>query len=106
MSCGHGNSEVKMEAVKKRDKALATLKKEFEEGKLILGMKRTLKLLRKNKIEKIYLSATYPKAILEREELKNIKVEEVSLNSSELGKYLGKSFPVAVIGVAKNENVR
>jgi ribosomal protein L30E len=96
-----------MEAVKKRGKAtLTNLKKEFEEGKLILGMKRTLKLLRKNKIEKIYLSATPPKSILEQEELKKVKIEKLNLNSLELGKYLGKSFSVAVIGVMKNENVR
>jgi len=95
-----------METVKKQDKILANLKKEFESGKLILGMKRTLKLLKKNKIEKIYLSATHPKVILERDEIKKVKIEKLYLNSLELGKYLGKSFSVAVVGVIKNENLR
>lgn len=95
-----------MEVIKEKRTKLESLKKEFEENKIILGTKRTFKLLRKNKIEKIYISSTPPEFVLKSEELKKVKTEKLNLNSLELGKYLGKSFPVAVIGVVKNENVR
>jgi ribosomal protein L30E len=96
-----------MEAIKKRKKnSLVELKKELGENKIVFGTKRTLKLLKKNNIEKIYLSATSPEGIMKLQELKKIKIEKLNMNSLELGKYLGKSFPVAVIGVMKNENIR
>ncbi len=92
-----------MEAVKKKN-VLNELKKESGEKKLILGTKQTLKLAKSNKLEKIYLSNTFPESI-NSQEFKKTKVERLNMNSSELGKYLGKSFPVAVVGVMKNENV-
>lgn len=92
-----------MEAIKG---ALKELKKKLEEKKLILGTKQTLKLVKKKKIEKIYLSSTPPEFLLTSPDLKKVKVERINMNSSELGKYLGKSFPVAVVGVMKHENLR
>ncbi len=92
-----------METVKKKN-VLNELKKESGEKKLILGTKQTLKLAKSNKLEKIYLSNTFPESI-NSQEFKKTKVERLNMNSSELGKYLGKSFPVAVVGVMKNENV-
>lgn len=93
-----------METVKKKN-VLNELKKESGEKKLVLGTRETLKLVKANKLEKIYLSKTSPEN-LKSQDSRKVKVERLNMNSSELGKYLGKSFPVAVVGVMKNENVR
>lgn len=93
-----------MEAVKKKN-VLNELKKESGENKLILGTKQTLKMAKADKLDKIYLSNTSPENV-RAQDFKKIKAERLNMNSSELGKYLGKSFPVAVVGVMKNENIR
>jgi len=92
-----------MEAVKKKD-VLNELKKESGENKLILGTRQTLKMAKANKIDKVYLSSTFPESI-KTYNFKKVKVERLNINSLELGKYLGKSFPIAVVGVMKNENI-
>lgn len=92
-----------METIKKikKENGLNNLKKEFKEGKIVLGTKKTIKLLKKGKIEKIYLSNTAPKFFLELEELKKIELEYLNIDALGVGKLLGKNFPVSVIGVTK-----
>ena len=78
------------------------IKEDFESGKLVLGTKRVLKLLRKNKIKKVYLSSSAPGYI--KPLLGDVKIVKLNMNALELGKYLGRSFPVSVCGV-ENESV-
>lgn len=92
-----------METIKKikKDGGLDDLKKEFEKGKVILGVKRTIKMIKKNKISKVYLSLTVPKSIPDLQELKEIKMEYLDLDALGLGKVFGKNFSVSVAGILK-----
>lgn len=85
----------------KKDDGIGDLKKRFEEGRVVLGTKRTLKLLKKNKIEIIYVSSTAPKFVLDLKELKEIEMNKLNIDAVGLGKLLGKNFPVSVAGVLK-----
>ncbi len=73
--------------------------KEYQSGKLVLGTRQTLKLLRERKIKFVYLSSTTPKSVLEL--LKNMEVKKLKIDAIELGKSLGKNFPVTICGVRK-----
>ncbi|HDI06468.1 MAG TPA: hypothetical protein ENF39_00495 [Candidatus Aenigmarchaeota archaeon] len=85
----------------KKDHGIKDLKKEFNEEKLVLGIRETLKLTKKNKIERIYLSTTAPKYIVNREEFKKVEINRLDIDAVGLGKLLGKNFPVSVAGVLK-----
>ncbi len=89
-----------MEIIKK-DRRINDLKKEVREGKIVLGTKKTLKLLKKNKIERIYLSNTAPKYVMDLEEFKKIEANKLDVDAVGLGKLLGKNFPVSVAGIQK-----
>ena len=80
-----------------------------KEGRLIIGTKRTLKLLKEGKIKKVYVASTCPKNILEIIEKyskdKNIKVIYVEKSSRDFGKMLGKPFLVTVAGVKHGKDI-
>ncbi len=79
------------------------------EGKLVIGTKRTLKLLKEGKIKRVYVASTCPKNILDVIEKyskdKNVKVIYVKKTSSDFGKMLGKPFLVTVAGVKYGEDI-
>ena len=85
----------------KRSDGIVDLKKEFKSRKVVLGAKEVKKLLTLKKIKKVYLSNTAPKFLLDFEELKKVEVENLEMNASELGKFLGKNFPISAVGILK-----
>jgi len=80
-----------------------------KEGRLIIGTKRTLKLLKKGKVKKVYVASTCPKNILEAIEKyakdKKVKVIYVEKSSRDFGKMLGKPFLVTVASVKHGKDV-
>lgn len=91
-------------AARKTD-AASELRKLVAEGKVLLGSKRTLKLLGKGGIAKVFVSQNAPSHYKERiaSECAASKVElvELSMTGEELGTLCKKPFSVTVIGVAK-----
>ncbi|MCK4429599.1 MAG: ribosomal L7Ae/L30e/S12e/Gadd45 family protein [Candidatus Aenigmarchaeota archaeon] len=78
---------------------MESIVKEFQSGKLVLGTRETLRLLKDGKIKLVYLSDTAPESVLNM--LKEVEVKKLDMDAVVLGKSLGKSFPVTVCGVKK-----
>ena len=75
------------------------LKKEYENNKLVIGPKISKKLMKKNKIVKLYLSTNAPLDLLG--DVGSVEIERLNVDAIELGKSLGKNFPISVLGVLK-----
>tara|TARA_Y100000034_G_scaffold107195_1_gene136517 strand:- start:246 stop:503 length:258 start_codon:yes stop_codon:yes gene_type:complete len=73
--------------------------------KIIFGSERTLKLLRSDKLSKIFLSSNCPIKVKETIEknAKTSKVEIVDLEmkNNEVGVFCKKTFSVSVVGLEK-----
>jgi ribosomal protein L30E len=78
---------------------METLRKEFKEGRLVIGTNRTIKMIRAGKIKGVYITSTAPKEV--REQIKGAEPKSLKLTATELGKFLGKNFPISVCGVKK-----
>lgn len=80
-------------------------KKLLEDGKLIIGSQRTLKLLRQNKAAKVWLSANVDAATLDDIQhfaaLNKIDVVQMQHSNIELGELCRKPFAVSVVSVPK-----
>ncbi len=83
------NGEVKMEAVVKQ----------FQEGKLVIGTNNTLKMLKENKLGLVYLTTSTPDDT--KAKISGVEVKKLKMTATELGKMIGKNFPIAVCGVRK-----
>lgn len=77
--------------------ALEELKKDLKRN-VVFGTRRTLKLLKEGKIEKIYLSSDAP---IEIEKLKGVKIIRMKQGQEELKEICKKKFNVSVISVLK-----
>lgn len=81
--------------------SLADLKKAVKEEKLIFGTDRTLKMIRRGKAKKVFISSNCPKQV--REDIKHyagiadIEVEELKEPNEELGIICKKPFPISVL---------
>ena len=81
------------------------IRKAKEEGKLIIGSKRTLKLLKNNEIKNIYYASNTPSSI--KRDIQyyskyfNVNAKMLPENSKRLGELCGKPFTVLVIGFKK-----
>lgn len=73
--------------------------KQLKEGKLVIGTNRTLKLLRAGKIVLVYTTTTTPEEV--KAKIKDVEVKKLKMTATELGKLLGKNFPIALCGVRK-----
>lgn len=85
---------------------MKNIKKLFDEGKLVLGTKVTMKKIRSGNISKIFF-ATNCKPELKEDILSlakntNIEIINSELNNDELGTICKKPFHVSVIGVLKD----
>lgn len=78
-------------------------------GKIVLGSKRTLKLLKLGKIKYIIMASNAPSDIAQEIEyyskLSEVKVIRFPGTNSELGSVLGKPFKVAVMGIEETGQV-
>lgn len=59
----------------------------------------TLKLVRAKKLELVYTTTTTPDGT--KAKLKDVEIKKLKMNATELGKLLGKNFPIALCGVRK-----
>lgn len=86
---------------------LAELKKLLKKGTVVIGTKNTLKKLRNNKLEKIWLSSNVPETvkndILKYSEISNVIVIELPIPNDELGVLCKKQFSVSVASLVKGE---
>ncbi len=89
-----------MEGINKvKGESTLNLKKEYENNKLVIGPKISKKLMKKNKIVKLYLSTNAPLDLLG--DVGSVEIERLNVDAIELGKSLGKNFPISVLGVLK-----
>jgi len=81
------------------------IRKLLNTDKIVIGTERTLKLLRKGEVGKVFVSRNAePEAKKDLEYYKKVGGVEVNLlevNNEELGTICGKPFLVSVIGVKK-----
>ncbi|UCD21041.1 MAG: 50S ribosomal protein L30 [archaeon] len=76
------------------------LVKELRGKKYIFGLKRTLKLLKKKLVEKIYLALDAP----EIKKQKGVDIVKLDDNKETIKETLKKNFNISVIAVIKNES--
>ncbi|MCS7134723.1 MAG: ribosomal L7Ae/L30e/S12e/Gadd45 family protein [Candidatus Pacearchaeota archaeon] len=65
--------------------------------KVIFGMKRTLKFLKKGKVEKIYIASDAPPAPIKG----NVKIIRMKQNKEELKEICKKRFNISFVSVLK-----
>ncbi len=79
------------------------IRKLQEQKKLVLGSQRTLKLIRKGKIKKVYLASNAPVCvksdIAHFNKVSPLEIVELSMPVEELGTVCKRPFCVATIGV-------
>ena len=84
---------------------LQEIKSNLKTNNLIYGTKRALKLLKLNKVGKIYLSKNAPDAIEEDlnyyKKLVEVEVVRLDLPNDELGTFCKKTFPISVIAMLR-----
>ncbi|MBN2094770.1 MAG: ribosomal L7Ae/L30e/S12e/Gadd45 family protein [Candidatus Aenigmarchaeota archaeon] len=73
--------------------------RQLQEGKLVLGTNKTLKMLREGKIALVYTTLSTPEET--KKKLDGIDTKKLKATATELGKTLGKNFPIAICGVRK-----
>ena len=73
--------------------------------KIIIGADRTLKLLRNDKIENVFIANNCSKEIKEDIEhyakLNKVKIIEVDMNNEEMGAFCKKPFFISVLSLEK-----
>ena len=79
------------------------LKIKVQEKKVVVGAEKVLKLLKEDKIQKVFLASNCPKKIKEDlnyySGLSKVPVIELNLDNEELGLLCKKCFFVAVLGL-------
>lgn len=81
------------------------IKKILDSDKLIIGKERTIKLLKKGELQKIYLANNLDeetkKDIEHYAKLNNTETETLKLNNNELGTFCRKPFSIAILSLKK-----
>jgi len=81
-------------------------KKIVDEKKIIIGYNRTLKMIKRGKVEKIFLAKNVPENIRKDidyyQKLENFEVEVLNYSNEEVGLLLKKPFKISVISILKN----
>ncbi len=73
--------------------------KQFQDGKLVIGTNSTLKLLKEGKLGMVYTTTSTPDSV--KAKLSGIEIKKLKMNATDLGKLIGKNFPIALCGVRK-----
>lgn len=80
--------------------SIEDLKKALKEGKLIIGINRTTKLLKNGKINQIFIASNCKQEIKENlkylSKISNARFSELKENNEELGAVCKKSFSISV----------
>jgi len=81
-------------------------KKIVDEKKIIIGYNRTLKMIKRGEVEKIFLAKNVPENIKKDieyyQKLGNFEVEVLNYSNEEVGLLLKKPFKISVISILKN----
>lgn len=90
---------------KNESKIYEEIRKELENKKVILGLERTIKEIKKSNIKKIYLSSNVPNEVVDDLEyyasLQSIEIIKLEIPNDELGVVCKKPFLVSVLGLLK-----
>lgn len=90
---------------KEISKEILGLKKEIEEGKIVIGKEAVLKNLKDNKLEKIYFANNCPEKMKGEinyyQGLVKIPAAVLEISNEELGVLCKKHFFISVLGVKK-----
>jgi ribosomal protein L30E len=73
--------------------------KEWQDGLLVLGTNSTLKLLRAKKISMVYITTSTPDEV--KKKIEGVEIKKLKMNATDLGKTIGKDFPISICGVKK-----
>ena len=75
----------------------------MKEGNLLFGEAQTVKLLKQDKLEEVFVSTNYPtKAHLKKlAEISKTKITVLKETNEELGALCKKPFSIAIIGLKK-----
>jgi len=81
-------------------------KKIVDEKKIIIGYNRTLKMIKRGEVEKIFLAKNVPENIKKDieyyQKFGNFEVEVLNYSNEEVGLLLKKTFKISVISILKN----
>ena len=81
-------------------------KKIVDEKKIIIGYNRTLKMIKRGEVEKIFLAKNVPENIKKDieyyQKFGNFEVEVLNYSNEEVGLLLKKPFKISVISILKN----
>ena len=81
---------------------MSKLEDALKEGNLIIGRDRTLKMLKNDKLKKIFLASNCDEETKEQikkyAKLGNVEVIELDINNHELGTKCKKLFAISVLG--------
>ena len=84
---------------------MSELSDALKSKKLVIGTERTLKLLKNDKVEKVFFSSNCNekarKDIEHYSKLNKIKVAELDMNNDEVGAFCKKPFSVSVLSLEK-----
>lgn len=85
--------------------AIAEIKKLFEQGKIVLGEERTMKMVKSGSIKRVFVSknckATVAQDLKRAGSLGVLEVVELPLSSDEVGALCRKQFGVSILGVTE-----
>lgn len=77
-----------------------------EKNRVIIGSRRTIKMIKNGKVEKVFLAKNTPEEIkndiLYYSKLGNFEVEELKYTNEEIGLLLKKPFKISVVSILKN----
>ncbi|MGC9132977.1 MAG: ribosomal L7Ae/L30e/S12e/Gadd45 family protein [Nanopusillaceae archaeon] len=77
-----------------------------EKARIIVGAKRTIKMIKNGKVEKVFLAKNIPEDIkndiLYYSKIGNFEVEILNYTNEEIGLLLKKPFKISVVSILKN----
>ena len=89
------------------DKQIQELRKLLDEGKLVIGTKRTIKELKLGNLEKVFLSLNCPAKA--KDDVKNYSklskttVSQLKYPNDELGVLFKKPYSISILGLIKGK---
>lgn len=84
---------------------LRELRRTAESGRITIGLRTTRKALRRGELRLIIAASNCPdEELISKEEIEGVKVIRVSRRNTDLGAFIGKPFPVSVVGIVDPGN--
>ena len=84
---------------------LDEIKKLVKDKRLIVGTKNTVKKLKENKLDKIWLSSNVPAELKEEiakyAQMNTVTLAVLSISNDDLGVLCKKQFPVSIVSLSK-----